>query len=122
MERRHGNLEESSSDSRYERPWYDSSGVVTAASLMILPLGIWGVAKRRGMAKTGISNFWHHTVPLWIAAAIPYFAPLALYGFWKRTDDEHAPTEFSDYVGLVLAGAMSVLLLGLSTYFVRLIV
>ena len=111
----------SASHSLYERPWYDSDGVVAAASIMVLPLGIWGVAKRRAMVQPGVSNFWHHTIPLWVAAIIPYCAPMAVYGFWRRTVADDAPTGISDYVGLVLSCSMTVFLIGVVAHYIRLI-
>lgn len=90
-------------DDPYERPWYDSHGLVLAATILMFPLGIIGWARRGGLAETGRSNFWHHGVALWLLTISFYAAPLGIIGFVKRAYDEEHDTTGPDYAGAVVA-------------------
>jgi hypothetical protein len=99
----------SSDEEPENRPWYDSNGLVVLATLLLFPLGIWGFIQRRSLSETGVTNFYDHSVALWLMACHPMSAPFALYGFWKRrTEGPDGST--GELGGLSLAGIMSILM------------
>jgi hypothetical protein len=98
------------SDDPYERPWYDSTGLVLVATVLAVPLGIIGWARRGGLAETGRSKFWHHGSALWLLSLAVYTAPVGIYGFIRRIRDEEYETSPFDHAGAVVATSISCLL------------